>query len=227
MDDDPLALRSTRDALSRAGYAPIVTGDPEEALRLAADEKPRLILLDLMLPGTDGITLMESIFAFAEVPVIFLSGYGQEEVMAKALDAGARDYSVKPFSPTELAARIRAALWRREAAAPTVPYRRGALMMDFADRGVTLGGRPMRLTAKEYRTLAELAADSGRVVTYEHLLRQVWGADAGGEVRPMRTVIRSLRRKLEDDADNPTYIFTEHSVGYWMPRGEGTEPEGS
>ena len=227
VDDDPQALRSTRDALSRAGYAPIVTGDPAEALRLAAGENPSLILLDLMLPGTDGITLMESIFAVAEVPIIFLSAYGQEDLVAKALDAGASDYIVKPFSRAELAARIRAALRRREAAAPTLPYRRGSLTVDFADRRVSLGDRPVRLTAKEYRTLAKLAADSGRVVTYEHLLRQVWGANADGDLRPMRTVINRLRRKLGDDSKNRTYIFTEHKVGYRMPRGEGTEPEGS
>ena len=113
VDDDPQALRYVRDALSKLGYAPIVTADPEAVGHLIEAEKPHLVLLDLMLPGTDGIELMKGIFDIADVPVIFLSVYGQDDVIARAFDTGAADYVVKPFSPTELAARIRAALRRR------------------------------------------------------------------------------------------------------------------
>ena len=137
VDDDPQALRYVRDALSKAGYTPIVTGDPEEALRLLEEEKPRLALLDLMLPGTDGIDLMRDILEMADVPVIFLSAYGRDELIARAFDMGAADYVVKPFSPTELSARIRAALRRREApeqAEPTEPYTLGDLEIDYAER---------------------------------------------------------------------------------------------
>ena len=228
VDDDPQALRYVRDALASAGYTPVVTGDPEEALRLVAEEKPDLVLLDLMLPGTDGIELMKDILGAGDVPVIFVSAYGRDELIARAFDMGAVDYVVKPFSPTELAARIRAALRRREApeqAEPTEPYTLGDLTIDYAERGVTLAGLPVRLIAIEYRMLAELSANAGRVVTYEHLLQRVWGAKSDGDVRPMRTVVSSLRRKLGDDADNPIYIFTEPRVGYRMPKGEGRGQE--
>ncbi len=224
VDDDDQALRYVRDALSKAGYTPIVTGDPEEALRLVEEEKPQLALLDLMLPGTDGIELMNDILETTNVPVIFLSAYGQDQLIARAFDMGAADYVVKPFSPTELAARIRAALRRRESpeqAEPTEPYLLGDLAIDYSERRATLAGSPVRLTAIEYRMLTELSANAGRVLTYEHLLQRVWGVKSDGDVRPMRTVVSSLRRKLGDDADNPTYIFTESRVGYRMPNGEG------
>ena len=220
VDDDPQALRYVRDALSKAGYAPVVTGEPQEALRLMAAEMPQLVLLDLMLPGADGIELMQGIRSVADVPVIFLSGYGQDEVIAGAFDAGADDYMVKPFSPTELAARIRAALRRRAPPERLESYELGDLAINFSQRRVTLAGRPVQLPAIEYRLLAELAANAGRVLTYEHLLQRVWGPENNGDVRPMRTAVSSLRHKLGDDADIPTYIFTEPRVGYRMAEGE-------
>ena len=116
VDDDPLTLRYVRDALAKADYAPLVTGDPREALRLMEEKHPDLVLLDLMLPGTDGIELMAEMLKIADVPVIFLSVYRQDEIIARALDTGAVDYVVKPFSPTELIARVRAALRRRATA---------------------------------------------------------------------------------------------------------------
>ena len=221
VDDDPQALRYVRDALASAGYTPVVTGDPEEALRLVGEEKPDLVLLDLMLPGTDGIELMKDILGAGDVPVIFVSAYGRDELIARAFDMGAVDYVVKPFSPTELAARIRAALRKRAASEPAEPYVLGDLTIDYAERRVTLAGRPLPLIAMEYRLLAELSANAGRLLTYEHLLERVWGEKSSGDVRPMRTIVSKLRRKLGDDADNPTYIFTEPRVGYRMPKGEG------
>ena len=221
VDDDPQALRYVRDALASAGYTPVVTGDPEEALRLVAEEQPDLVLLDLMLPGTDGIELMKDILGAGDVPVIFLSAYGRDELIARAFDMGAVDYVVKPFSPTELAARIRAALRKRAASEPSEPYVLGDLTIDYAERRVTLAGRPLPLIAMEYRLLAELSANAGRLLTYEHLLERVWGEKSSGDVRPMRTIVSKLRRKLGDDADNPAYIFTEPRVGYRMPKGEG------
>ena len=223
VDDDPQALRYVRDALASAGYTPVVTGDPEEALRLVGEEKPDLVLLDLMLPGTDGIELMKDILTAGDVPVIFVSAYGRDELIARAFDMGAVDYVVKPFSPTELAARIRAALRKRAASEPSEPYVLGDLVIDYAERRVTLAGRPLPLIAMEYRLLAELSANAGRLLTYEHLLERVWGEKSSGDVRPMRTIVSKLRRKLGDDADNPTYIFTEPRVGYRMPKGEAME----
>ena len=133
---------------------------------------------------------------------------------------GAADYVVKPFSQVELAARIRAALRRRDAPGPSQPYVLGDLTINYDERRVSVAGRPVQLTAIEYRTLAELSVNAGRVLTYEHLLRRVWGLDSDADVRPMRTAVSSLRRKLGDDAENPTYIFTELRVGYRMPKGE-------
>ena len=223
VDDDPQALRHIRDALVKSDYTPIVTADPEEALRLVEDERPHLVLLDLVLPGADGMELMKDIAAAADVPVIFLSAHGREQLVARALDEGAADYLVKPFSAVELAARIRAALRRRETPEPSAPYVLGDLTIDYAEHQVSVAGRPVQLTAIEYRTLVELASNAGRVLTYEHLLRRVWRLEADADLRPMRTVIRSLRRKLGDDFKDPTYIFTQLRVGYRMPRGRNSD----
>ena len=189
------------------------------------EENPGLVLLDLMLPGTDGIELMKDILEMADVPVTFLSAYGQEEFMVRAFDMGAVDYVVKPFSPSELASRIRAALRKRALSEPSEPYVLGDLTIDYGERSVTFAGRPVELMAIEYRMLAELSTNVGRVLTYEHLLQRVWGEKSSGDVRPMRTIVSNLRRKLGDDADNPAYIFTEPRVGYRMPKGEKPEPE--
>ena len=225
VDDDPNDLRYVRDALVQAGYAALVTGDPQEALGLMKAEQPDLALLDLMLPGTNGIELMKEILGVADVPVIFLSAYGGDELVAQALEMGAVDYVAKPFSPTELAARIRAALRRRVAAEPLEPYTLGDLAIDYAERRVTLAGRPVQLTATEYGLLAELSANAGRVLTYEHLLERVWGRKGDGDVRPMRTIVSKLRRKLGEDADDPRYVFTEPRVGFRMPRGKAPDGE--
>ena len=138
VDDDPNDLRYIRDAVASAGYQPVVTGDPEEALRLMEEQQPGLVLLDLMLPDADGVELMHAILEKADVPVIFISAYGREELIARAFDHGAADYVVKPFFATELAARIRAALRRRHV---LEPYVHGDLTVDFAQRRATLGGR--------------------------------------------------------------------------------------
>ena len=225
VDDDPQTLRYVRDALTRAGHAPIVTGDPEEVPRLMAEQAPHLVLLDLVLPGSDGIELMQAIREIADVPVIFLSAYGQDEVVARAFDLGATDYVVKPFSPTELVARIRAALRKRaapELAQPSQPYVLGELTVDYSQRRVTLAGRPVALTIIEYRMLVELSANAGRPLTHQHLLQRVWGPDQGENTAPVRNIVGRLRRKLGDDAGHPSYIFAEPSVGYRMEQGEGT-----
>ena len=228
VDDDPQTLRHVRGALTKAGYTPVVTGDPEEVSRLMAEEEPRLVLLDLMLPGSDGMELMKEIREVSDVPVIFLSVNGQEDIIARAFEKGADDYVVKPFSPTELVARIKAALRKREApewAEPSEPYVFGELTIDYAERRVTLAGRPVQLTAIEYGLLFELSANAGRVMTYDRLLQRVWGLRGSGDSRRVRTAAKQLRRKLGDDANNPTYILNEPRVGYRMPKAEGPEKE--
>ncbi len=223
VDDDPQTLRYVRDALSKAGYATTVTADPAEVPRMMEEEAPQLVLLDLMLPDTDGIVLMQSIREMANVPVIFISAYGQDQIIARAFDMGATDYLVKPFSPTELAARIRAAL-RRQASpgldVPGEPYLFADLAVDYAQRVVTIAGAPVDLTNIEYRLLTELSANAGRVLTNEQLRRRVWGQDDSGGSGPVRAVVRRLRRKLGDDAEQPTYIFNKRRVGYWMEKEE-------
>ena len=226
VDDDPQTLRHVRDVLNQAGYIPVVTGDPDEALSLLESEEPHLVLLDLALPGIDGIELMLKIIDVADVPVIFLSAYGREENVTQALDKGAVDYIVKPFSPMELAARIRAALRRREAPEPLAPFVLRDLTINFADRSVTFAGKSVRLTAIEYRMLAELAANAGKVLTYEHLRKRIWGERVSEDKRPMRTIVSSIRSKLGDEAINPTYIFTEPRVGYRMATGETADSSG-
>ena len=225
VDDDLQALRYVRDTLMRSGFEPMVTADPEEVLRLVEEYKPHLVLLDLVLPGVDGMDLMKDIAELTDVPVIFLSAYGQDKLVARAFDMGAADYMVKPFSPTELSARIRAALRRRDVPKPSEPYVLGDLTIDYDERRVTLAGRPVELTAKEYGTLAELSINAGRVLTYETLLRRVWGLDADADLRPMRTVISSIRRKLGDGAEDSKYVLTELRVGYRMPKGEKSAQE--
>ena len=223
VDDDPQALRYLHETLTKTGYAAMVTGDPEEALSFMEANAPHLALLDLMLPGTDGIELMKDIRAVANIPVIFLSAYGQEDVVVRAFDTGADDYVVKPFSASELAARIRAALRKRAALGPGEPSERyvlGDLVIDYAGRSVSVAGRPVRLTAIEYRLLVELSANAGKTLTHDHLLERVWDRRSGGDLRPMRSAVRSLRRKLGDDASSPKYIFTETHVGYRMAKAE-------
>ena len=229
VDDDPQTLRYVRDILSRAGYAVTVTADPGEVSRLVEDEEPHLVLLDLMLPGTDGMELMEIIRAMTMAPIIFLSAYGQDQVIARAFEKGADDYIVKPFSPTELAARIQAALRRRDSPALDfhgVQYVIGDLVVDYPQRRVTLAGLPVELTSLEYRLLAALSANAGRLMTHEQLLQRVWGQDNSGGSGPVRTYVKRLRRKLGDDPANPAYIFTKRRLGYWMEQADEPEPAG-
>ena len=218
VDDDPRELLHVRSILEDAGYRAIVTGDPEEVPSLIETHRPDLVLLDLLLPGTDGIELMQSLHALADLPVIFLSGYGRDETIARALEIGAADYVVKPFSPTELVARIEAVLRKR--AGRSEPFRAGELAIDYTERRVSLAGRPVQLTATEYDLLIALSANAGRVSTFDYLLRRVWRSRRGRGPRIVRAFVKRLRDKLGDDAKNPTYIFAERRVGYRMVRGE-------
>ena len=213
VDDDPQALRHVRDALTAAGHAALVTGDPREVSHLIRTKKPHLIVLDLMLPGIDGIELMERVPEMTEVPVIFISGYGRGETIARALEIGAADYIVKPFSPTELTARVQAALRRQTEAEP---FLLGELAIHYEGRRVTVGGRRVELTATEYELLRVLSLNVGRVMAYDTLLRRVWHGRDSADARLVRSFVKRLRRKLGDEAARPAYIFTERGVGYRM-----------
>ena len=215
VDDDPQTLRFVRDALADAGYAPLATGDHLGLSDLIRAEKPALVLLDLLLPGTDGIELMAQVPELADLPVIFISGYGRDETIVRALEAGADDYIVKPFSPTELAARVRAALRRR---AEPDPFRLGDLAIDYARRRVTVAGRAVELTATEFELLRVLSQGGDRVSTYDAIRRQVWRERNHANPKLVRAFVKKLREKLGDDPNAPTWIVTERGAGYRMAR---------
>ena len=214
VDDDPQTLGYVRDALAQADYAPVLTGDPRELPRLLKTERPALVLLDLMLPETDGIELMKELPGLAALPVIFISGYGGEETVARALEAGAADYIVKPFSATELVARVRAALRRRER---PEPFAMGELAIDYERRRVTVAGREVALTATEYELLRVLSVKPGRVWSYEALLGEVWGEGDKADQARVRAIVKKLRRKLAAAAPGRDWVLNEFGVGYRMP----------
>ena len=216
VDDDPQFLGHVRATLSDAGFSLLTTGDSSEVSDLIDEHDPHLVLLDLLLPEMDGIELMQKVPSLTDRPVIFLSAYGRDETVARALEMGAVDYIVKPFSPTELVARIQAALRKSDVFPET--FQSGALVINYEERQVTVNSVKVELTATEYDLLRILSTNAGRVVTYETLLRSVWRLDGLKGKRRVRAFVKKLRDKLGDDAESPTYIFTEPRVGYRMHR---------
>ena len=221
VDDEPQVLRLLRTILDDHGYTTFGTGNPDEMMRLLELEQPHLVLMDLMVPGTSGFELMARVREVSDVPVIFLSANDQEENVVKALHKGADDYVVKPFSSTELVARVEASLRKRRSTGTTTlrqPYRQGELIINYGYRAVTVSGRPVELSATEYKLIYELSTNAGRVMTHDQILQRVWGSGYSGSVQLLRATMRNLRHKLGDDANNPQYIFTEPRVGYRMTR---------
>ncbi|MDE0063676.1 MAG: response regulator [Gammaproteobacteria bacterium] len=215
VEDDPLMQHLLRNALSDEGYEPVVTGDHTQIARILRKEQPALAVLDVVLPGADGIELMQQIPELTDLPVILIFGYGGDQTVERALDVGATDYIVKPFSPTELAARVRVALRRRERPAPFVL---GELAIDYRSRRVTAAGSAVNVTATEFELLRTLSLEAGRVVTYKTLVRRVWGKQEENASRNrVRVFVKSLREKLGEDAESPTWIFNVRGVGYRMP----------
>ncbi|MCY4392978.1 MAG: winged helix-turn-helix domain-containing protein [Chloroflexi bacterium] len=219
VDDDPQVLWHVRGALSEAGYAPVVTWDPEEVERLLVVERPHVVLLDPALPASAGMGLLERVLQLTDAPVVLLAGpdASWDGDVAPAFEAGADDYLVKPFSPTELVARVGATLRRREAPereAYRERFQFGALSIDFSRRRVTVEEREIGLTETEYRLLAELALNAGQALSREHLMRRVWSTRAYADAGVVRAYVKRLRRKLGESAANPIYIFNEPRVGY-------------
>ena len=215
VDDDPEMRRYCRDVLVSAGYSPHVTGNPSELGDLIRTTKPALVLLDLVFPGSDGIQVMERVAELEDLPVIAIAGYGRDETIARALALGAVDYVVTPFSPTELVARVQAAL--RQTAGRD-PFVLGDLTIRYEERLVTVGDRRVNLTATEFELLRVLSAAAGRVVTTQSLLRRIWGKRDSGDPRLLRAFIGKLRTKLGDQGATPKYILNERGVGYRMPQ---------
>ena len=210
--NDLQTLCFVRDALGAAGYSPIITDGHQELSGVIRTAKPHLILLD-PLPGTDGIEIMESLCELSDLPIIVISAFGRDETIARALEIGAVDYIVKPFSPTELTTRVGSAL--RSRAEPD-PFVLRDLTIDYEERRVTVAGRSVRLTATEYKFLRVLSYYPRRVKTYDYLSRQVWGDPESRDPGRVRTYVKKLRQKLGDDPTRPVYILTDRGVGYRM-----------
>ncbi len=217
VDDDPQALRYIRRTLDEAGYQALVTAEPAQCVELVREEEPDIVLLDLVLPGVSGFDLLQQIREFSSVPVIFLTGNDQGENAVRALKTGADDYITKPFAPSELLARIEVVLRRRlmsHAVEVRPPFALKDLTINFAERSVTKAGKPVALSATEYKLLYQLAVHAGQVLTHDQLLEEVWGPEYKGEAELLRSMMRNLRRSLGDDARQPRYILTEPQVGY-------------
>ncbi len=230
VNDDPQADRYIRGILSQAGFPAVVTALPSEVEYLLYTKRPRLVVVDLTPPWTDGLDLMGRINLISDAPVIILAGHGSGENMKRAFELGAADYVVKPFTPTELVARVTAALRRRSTgnqAPPLEPYLFGDLSINYSERLVAITGRPVKLKPTEYKLLFELSIAGGHVLSLDQLAVLVWGPLNFGDHRMLiRTHVKEIRKKLGDDARRPTYIFTEHRTGYRMPKPETGQQDG-
>ena len=221
VDNDPQTLRFMRETLDGVGFVTLTASQVDDLERMLDTEKPALVLVNLLLPGIDGVELISQIPALDTLPIIFITPNNREETFTRALTAGAEDYLVKPFAPTELIARVRGVLRRREGPAS---FSLQDLTIDYPRRRATLADRELDLTATEYNLLATLSRNAGRVLTYDELARRVW--DRRDEVDPklVRAFVKRLRGKLGDPVSNPTYIHTQRGVGYQMPMSNVTVP---
>lgn len=219
IDDEPMILDSVSYTLKQEGYDVITAKDGEFGLKLALTEEPALILLDLMLPGMDGLEICRAIRKESEVPIIMLTAKEGEIDRIIGLELGADDYVTKPFSIRELLARIKTVLKRVNTAGTSLPEQfktinYGDLAIDLLGHEVLVKGEPVNLSSKEYELLRILASHPGQVLSREQLLNLVWGDDFYGDNRTVDVHIRWLREKIEEDAGNPKYIQTVRGVGY-------------
>ena len=216
IDDEPQILRALRTILSAHNYRVTVAQTGEEGLALAAAEQPDIIILDLGLPDIDGITVCARLREWTQIPIIVLSVRNEERDKVKALDKGADDYLVKPFGIEELLARIRVALRhlaKSQGSVESVITSR-SLEIDLARHIVTRDGAEVKLTATEFKLLAYLASHSGRVLTHQNILNNVWGPEYLDNVEYLRVFMSQLRKKLESDPKQPRYLLSEPGVGY-------------
>lgn len=214
VDDERPIRRFLTTSLSAHGYAVFEAADGPEALAAVVDQRPDLVILDLGLPGMDGVEVTQRLREWTPLPIIILSVRDQEGDKIAALDAGADDYLTKPFGIGELLARLRVALRRAAVPGGEPVFSAGELTVDLARRLVTVGGQEVQLTPTEFDLLRAFAAHAGKVLTHRHLLRQVWGLGYEDEAHMLRVNIHNLRRKIEPDPSRPTYIVTEPGVGY-------------
>ena len=230
VDDDPQILRALRAGLSVQGYDVVTAGNGETALDVAAGTRVDLVLLDLELPGMDGVEVVDRLRGWTTVPVLVLSAHETLEDRVRALDAGADDYLSKPFAMEELGARMRAVMRRsREDETDGAVLRFGELEVDIPKQQVKLGGEQVRLTPTEYRLLEAMASNSGKLLTHSWLLTRVWGPGYGPDSHHyIRVFVRQLRRKLADDPADPRWIGTEPGLGYrWRVEPDPVEAAGA
>lgn len=216
IDDEPQILRALNTILTAKGFRVSTARRAEQGLTLATALEPDLIILDLSLPDLDGIEVTRQLRAWSQVPIIILSVRDSERDKVAALDKGADDYLTKPFGIEELLARIRVAL--RHAANPKDTLRSivkaGSITIDLANRLVTRKGEEVKLTATEFNLLAYLAQNAGRVLTHQMILTHVWDPADRDHVEYLRVYVRQLRKKLEDDPEQPQFFLNEPGVGY-------------
>jgi len=228
VDDEPQILRALRTSLAARGHEVLTAPNGETALDTLASTEVDLVILDLGLPGIDGVEVIRRLRSWTTVPVIVLSVRDAQADKVSALDAGADDYVTKPFGMDELQARMRAVLRRRGAAEEQRPVvRAGGLEIDLAKRLVTRAGEPVHLTRTEFALLELFATNPGKLLTHRWLLQKVWGDAYGNESHYVRVYVAGLRKKLEPDPGSPSLILTEPGVGYrWMLPDGGSETSG-
>lgn len=216
VDDEPQIRRVMRATLVARGYVVSAARNGEEALEKVREERFDLILLDINMPGIGGMETCRTIRSQSDVPIVILSIRNTEKEKVEALDAGADDFVTKPFSVPELLARIRAALRRAPLVNPGTPdvLNLGQTVINFAARRVTVDGRDVRLTPKEFDLLRYFSLNPDIAIPHAKLLQAVWGPDYGEEVEYLRVFINQLRKKIEPDPSHPTYLITEPWVGY-------------
>jgi DNA-binding response OmpR family regulator len=220
VDDDPTVAEIVSGYLDRAGYVVDRAGDGPDALARAAANRPDLVVLDLMLPGMDGLEVCRRMRGSGPVPVIMLTARGDEDDRILGLEVGADDYVTKPFSPRELVLRVESVLRRTRPAQPSGPLRAAGLTVDPAARRVARNGTELALTVREFDLLVFLLRHPGRAFSREELMREVWGWDFG-DLSTVTVHVRRLRGKVEDDPARPRLIQTVWGVGY---RFDGTAP---
>jgi DNA-binding response OmpR family regulator len=215
VDDEPTIREIVVTYLKRDGYRTLEAADGDRARELIENERPDLVVLDVMLPGTDGLELCRRIRSGSHLPVIMLTARGEESDRIVGLELGADDYVTKPFSPRELAARVRTVLRRSE---PNGTQEKrlafDGLEIDSATRVVTKKGKPLRLTAREFELLWFLASHPQRVFSRDNLMRRVWGYSAALDTGTVTVHVRRLREKIEDDPSRPRHLETVWGVGY-------------
>lgn len=215
IEDEAPIRRFLRIALEAHGYAVQEARTGEDGLMLAASAQPDLVILDLGLPDMDGKEVLARLREWSEVPVLVLSVRGEEQEKVRALDGGANDYVSKPAGISELMARARVLLRKREPGdVEAAVYERNGLRIDLSRREVSRDGAPVHVTRKEYELLRLLVRNAGRVLTHQHLLGQLWGPDFTNQTHYLRVLVSGLRQKLGDDPADPHYVVTEQGVGY-------------